>query len=222
MIFPNSPRPHDFWGESDLVHLMGLNQQLDRRMSVLASLLELEGNPVTVLTNVNGSAGIEVAPGAVWELPEGAAAHTLQLFDGDGARVHLDTIEALYRALHDLAEMPRSAFGDASGVTSGTAMEAILQPLIQRTKRKRLIWTSALVRRASLILTLAARYGLVDLGAYPPAAFSVGVTWPAIIPADRHALVADEIALTHAGLHSRQTAMDALGVSDPEIEAREV
>ena len=221
VIFPNSPRPHDYWGESDLVQLIGLNQQLDRRLSVLASLLELEGNPVTVLTNVAGSAGIEVAPGAVWELPSGATAHTLQLFDGDGARVHLDTIEALYRALHDLAEMPRSAFGDASGVTSGTAMEAILQPLIQRTKRNRLIWTSALARRAGLILTLAARFGLIDLGGYPPDAFIVGITWPPIIPADRHDIVADEIALTAAGLHSRQTAMDALGVTDPAIEAQQ-
>ncbi len=131
VVFPNSPRPHDFWGESDLTHLIGLNGQLDRRLSVLASLLELEGNPVTILENVAGSAGIEVSPGAVWELPAGATARTLQLFGGDAADVHIRTIDAIYKALHDLAEMPRSAFGDATGVVSGTALEATLQPLIQ-------------------------------------------------------------------------------------------
>jgi len=222
VIFPNSPRPHDFWGESDLTHLIGLNGQLDRRLSVLASLLELEGNPVTILENVGGSAGIEVAPGAIWELPAGATARTLQLFGGDAADVHLRTIDAIYKALHDLAEMPRSAFGDATGVVSGTALEATLQPLIQRTRRKRIVWSSALRRRARLILHLMAHYGALDLDGYGADDLSVRPIWGPIIPADRHALVADEIALTQAGLHARATAMDALGMPDAAHEAREI
>lgn len=222
VVFPNSPRPHDFWGESDLTHLIGLNGQLDRRLSVLASLLELEGNPVTILENVAGSAGIEVSPGAVWELPAGATARTLQLFGGDAADVHIRTIDAIYKALHDLAEMPRSAFGDATGVVSGTALEATLQPLIQRTRRKRIIWTSALTRRARLILHLLAHYGALDLGGYTADDLPVRLAWGPIIPADRHALVADEIALTQAGLHARATAMDALGVPDAAQEAHAI
>ncbi len=181
VIFPNTPRPHDFWGESDLVDLMDVNRALDRRLSVLAQVLELSGNPVTVLENVGAAQGISVAPGAVWELPPQSRAYLLDLLAGGGVETHLRFIEVLYRIMHDLAEMPRSAFGDSSGVTSGTALRATLQPLLQRTQRKRLIWTAALSRRATLTLALAARFGGFDPGPYDPDALPVRVPWPPII-----------------------------------------
>lgn len=183
VIFPNTPRPHDFWGESDLIDLMDVNRALDRRLSVLAQVLELSGNPVTVLENVQASQGITVAPGAVWELPPDSRAYLLDLLSGGSAETTMRFIDILYRIMHDLAEMPRSAFGDSSGVTSGTALQAILQPLIQRTQRKRLIWTAAFARRAALILALAARFGGFDPGPYDPAYLPIRVPWPPILGA---------------------------------------
>lgn len=180
VIFPNTPRPHDFWGESDLVDVMGVNRALDRRLSVLAQVLELSGNPVTVLENVQASQGISVAPGAVWELPPQSRAYLLDLLSGGSAETNMRFIDILYRIMHDLAEMPRSAFGDSGGVTSGTALQATLQPLLQRTQRKRLIWTAALTRRAALTLALAARFGGFDPGPYDPAHLPVRVAWPPI------------------------------------------
>jgi len=50
---------------------------------------------------------------------------------------HLRYIEALYRIMDDLAEMPRMSFGEAGQARSGIALQVQLQPVVQKTNRKR-------------------------------------------------------------------------------------
>ena len=118
VIAVNNPRSDHFWGESDLIDLADVCRELNGRMSVLSRVLELSGAPITVLENVDGSEGITVGPGAKWELPEGAKAYLLDLLQGGGVRLHVEYIDLLYRALHDLSETPRTAFGDSAGSIS--------------------------------------------------------------------------------------------------------
>ena len=143
VIFPNTPRPHEFWGVSDLADILEVNRALDRRFSILAQILELSGNPVTVLENVTGAQGVNVAPGALWELPENSKAYLLDLLAGGSVDQHLRYIEALYRIMDDLGEMPRMSFGEAGQARSGVALTVQLQPVVQKTNRKRLIWSAA-------------------------------------------------------------------------------
>jgi hypothetical protein len=93
---------------------MESQRELNRAMSQLSRILELSGNPIAVLENVEESEDIAVSPGAVWNIPEDAKAYLLNL--------HINCIDLIYRALHDLSESPRSAFGgierDISGVTA--------------------------------------------------------------------------------------------------------
>jgi len=135
VLFANAPQPQEFWGESDLVDLIAPARELNRRMSGVARVLDLSGNPIAVLENVEGAEGIQVGPGARWELPEGARAYLLDLLGGGGVGLHLQYIDLLYRVLHDLAETPRSAFGDSGRALSGTALEVEIQPLVQKVKR---------------------------------------------------------------------------------------
>lgn len=182
LIFPNTPRPREFWGVSDLADILEVNRALDRRLSILAQILELSGNPVTVLENVTGAQGVSVAPGALWELPENSRAYLLDLLAGGSVEQHLRYIEALYRIMDDLAEMPRMSFGEAGQARSGIALQVQLQPVVQKTNRKRLVWGAVIERRAELALRLLLQRGYLDLGAYALEDFTLRAVWAPVIP----------------------------------------
>lgn len=217
IIFPNLRRPRQFWGESDLVDIMLLNSELNVRVSTLSQILQLSGNPILVLENVDNANNLRVGPGAVWTMPENSKAYLLDLLKDGGLDLHIKYIEALYRMLHDLSEMPRTSFGDSSngssggGSRSGVALELMLQPLVQKVLRKRQIWDEVIDKRNRMILRLA---GLP--------VHRTHLEWPAILPKDRSQLVADEVALVRAAIHSRQQAAANLGDEQPDELLKQV
>ena len=158
VVYPNLREPKKFWGVSDLIQIMESQRELNRAMSQLSRILELSGNPIAVLENVEESEDIAVRPGAVWNIPEDAKAYLLDLLQGGGVRLHIDYINLLYRAMHDISESPRSAFGGAERDLSGVALEFDLHPLLQKVRRKRIIRTAAYNRRNALILKLVEKY----------------------------------------------------------------
>jgi hypothetical protein len=218
VIAANDPRPHAFWGESDLTDLYDVCRELNVRMSVLARVLELSGAPIAVLENVDGSEGITVGPGAKWELPEGAKAYLLDLLSGGGVNLHVDYVNLLYRALHDLAETPRTAFGDSGRTLSGAALEVEIQPLVQKVHRKRRVWEGVFRRRNERILDLLERFGGLDLGGLR----RTETIWPSVLPSDADSAVRNATQLVAHGIHSRRTAIASLGGNDPDGELARV
>ncbi|MBI2918383.1 MAG: phage portal protein [Chloroflexi bacterium] len=213
VLFPNLRQPKQLWGVSDIPALMEPARELNRALSQLSLILELSGNPIAVLENVEEASDIAVQPGAVWELPEKARAYLLDLLQGGGIGLHVDYINLLYRALHDLAEAPRTSFGDNSRALSGVALEMELHPLLQKVNRKRLIRGAVYRRRAEMVLRLLEQKAGQDYRGC-----RVRVVWGPVLPQDRGRLVEEERALVAAGLHSRRLAMANLGVEDPEAE----
>jgi len=213
VIYPNLRQPKRFWGASDLPPIMEPAREVNRALSQLSTILELSGNPVAVLENVEGATDIAVQPGAVWELPESARAYLLDLLQGGGVRLHVDYIDLLYRALHDLSESPRTSFGDNQKGLSGVALEMELHPLMQKVRRKRLIRTAAYRKRNEMILRIQEQKTGV---AYRP--YRSRVLWGPVLPQDRSRLVRDEQILVESGIHSRRRAMEELGVEDAEAE----
>lgn len=221
IIFPNLRVPKEAWGQSDLVDIMEVNRNLNERLSVLSHILEVSGNPIAVLENVTDSTGIKVGPGRLWELPKDAKAYLLDLLSGGGVNLHIEYINLLYRVMHDLAEMPRTAFGDGAGTAkSGVALEIELQPLLQKIARKRAVWTVALEERSRMILRLHALHGNQHAAEVmrSGSGYTIRVVWPPILPSDRTEVVRQETALVEAGIHSRRRAMDTLGEGDSEAE----
>jgi hypothetical protein len=220
VILPNGGRPGDFWGESDLVDLYDPCRELNTRLSTLSRVLDLSGAPIAVLENVDGSEGISVGPGAKWELPEGARAYLLDLLAGGGVGLHVQYIDLLFRTLHDLSETPRTAFGDSGRDLSGAALEVEVQPLVQKVARKRRGLDAFYRARNARLLDLLERFG----GARP----QVGglrrtvTVWPSPLPSDLDASVQNAARLVASGIHSRRTAVAALGGGDPEGEWRRV
>ena len=158
VIYPNLPRPKRFWGVSDIEPLRESLGELNRALTQLSRILELSGNPIAVLENVEESRDIAVQPGAVWELPEQSRAYLLDLLQGGGVRLHSDYVELIYRTLHDLSETPRVAFGDGGGDRSGIALQLELDPLLRKVARKRMIRTTAMRARDRLILRIAGHH----------------------------------------------------------------
>ncbi len=214
VVAANNPRPHSFWGESDLVDLFDVCRELNSRMSVLSRVLELSGAPIAVLENVDGSDGITVGPGAKWELPEGAKAYLLDLLSGGGVGLHVEYVQLLYRALHDLSETPRTAFGDSGRALSGAALEVEIQPLVQRVHRKRRMFDGLYQARNGRMLDLLERFGGLDLGGLR----RTETIWPGVLPSDTESAVRNAVNLVQNGIQSRRTAMTSLGETDPDAE----
>ncbi len=213
IIYPNLREPKKFWGASDLTQVMESQRELNRAMSQLSRILELSGNPIAVLENVEESEDIAVRPGAVWNIPEDAKAYLLDLLQGGGVNLHINYIDLLYRTLHDISESPRSAFGGMERDLSGVAMELELHPLLQKVRRKRLIRTTVYNRRNEMILRLLKKYRGLDFGHN-----HLRVVWGPVLPQDITRQVNNEQVLVQNGIHSRRWAMDELGIRDPDSE----
>ena len=213
VIFPNLREPKKFWGTSDIPSLIQPQRELNRALSQLSRILELSGNPIAVLENIGSAEDIKVQPGAVWTIPEDAKAYLLDLLQGGGIRLHIDYIDLIYRTLHDVSEMPRAAFGGLERDISGTAMNIELGSLVQKVTRKRTIRTNAYHQRNDMILRLAQKYMNESFQ---------GIThrllWGPILPQDAARQAQNEQLLVQAGVHSRRTAMDELGIQDPDQE----
>jgi len=213
VLFPNLREPKKFWGTSDIPALIQPQRELNRALSQLSRILELSGNPIAVLENIASAEDIKVQPGALWTIPEDAKAYLLDLLQGGGVRLHVDYIDVLYRALHDISETPRAAWGGIEKEFSGTALRIELGSLIQKVVRKRTIRINAYHQRNAMILKLGEMFmdGNFD-------GVNHRVVWGQILPQDMDRQAQTEQLLVQAGVHSRRTAMDEMGVQDPDEE----
>ncbi len=213
VIYPNIREPKQFWGVSDLVAVKEPLRELNRALTQLSTILEMSGNPIAVLENVTEAQDIAVQPGAVWEIPEKARAYLLDLLQGGGASLHVEYANLVLRTMHDLAEVPRSAFGDNRQALSGVALQLELDPLLKKVARKRLIRGAALRRRNEMVLRiLEGQTG----ESYAP--YRSRIAWAPVLPQDRSRLIEDETRLVASGIHSRRTAAGLLDVADPDGE----
>jgi hypothetical protein len=217
VIFPNLRAPKQFWGTSDIPSLMPPQRELNRALSQLSRILEFSGNPITVFENTDpedaGQRDIQMQPGRSLYLGEGAKAYLLDLLAGGGVRLHVDYIDTIYRALHDISETPRAAFGGIEKELSGTALQIEMSSLIQKVARKRTIRTNAYHQRTDMVLALLTKY----LGETFDR-ITHQVLWGPIMPADTERQAQTEQVLVQAGVHSRRTAMDRLGIRNPVRE----
>lgn len=218
VLLPNDPRPHGLWGRSDLEDLYDVCREINGRVSTLCRILDLSGAPVAVLENVDDSNGITVRPGATWELPEGARAYLLDLLGGGGVGLHVQALDLLFRALHDLAETPRTAFGDSGRDLSGAALEVEVQPLLQKVARKRRGWDAFYRERNARLLDVLERFGGAPLAGWR----RMEAVWPSVLPSDLDGQVRNAALLVERGISSRRSAVAALGGEDPDGEFRKV
>jgi hypothetical protein len=216
---PNLPGPSESWGQSDLKDLVGLNRAYNERLSDQADTIRYHADPPVIFKGVAEHTDLAVGPGTVWDLPVDAA---VELLEWKGSVPDVEKhLERLQRALYEVGETPRTAFGDSGRLLSGVALETELRPIVQKTERRRIVWGAALRRRNVMILRLGERFGLLDRRrSYAP--YRCRVIWPPLVPQDLAQEVINQTLLVDRGLRSVRTAMDQLGTEDPEAELRRV
>lgn len=215
---PNLPGANEVWGISDLRDLANLNRAYNERLSDQSDTIRYHADPPVIFKGVNEHTDLAVGPGTVWDLPADADVALLE-WRGTTPAVE-DHLKRLQTAIFEVAETPRTAFGDSGRLLSGVALETELRPLILRTLRKRTFWSVALRRRNGLILRLAERGGALPPGAAE--GYRVKTIWPPMLPKDDAIEVRNNVSLVAAGLRSARSAMDALGTEDPEAELARV
>lgn len=210
VIFPNESQPKRWYGLSDIEEIREPCDALNREVTRIDRILAVSGAPITVLENVQQADDIRAEPGAVWEIPEGAKAYLLDLLSGGGVQLHMSYVDLLRNTLQDLAETPRTAFGDTDRDLSGVALQIQLQPLLQKVERKRLIRTAAYIRRTEMALALLAQFGGQD----HTTAGQLVVNWEPATPGDRTQAIANEATMLTSGIAARRTAIARLGEVD--------
>lgn len=221
VIYPNDSVPKQWWGVSDIEAFRTPATELNSAFTRLTNILELSGNPITVLAGVDSSQGIAATPGAVWELPDQAKASLLDLLSGGGVKLHIDHIELLYRAIHDLSEIPRAAFAGISRDLSGVALEIELRPLTQKVARKKLIRDPAFEQRARIALQLHDQLHPDDRLYNPTDVIQITAAEP-VVPRDASTEIAQEALAVQAGIRAPTTAMTRLGDDDSAAEFAKV
>jgi len=215
---PNLQPPNSRWGISDLVDLIPLNRELDERMSDQADVIRYHADPPVVFKGVEEHSDLPVGPGTVWDLPRDADVSLLE-WRGNAPALQ-EHIDRVLRALYEVTETPRTSFGDSGRLLSGVALETELQPLVQRTLRKRVSWSAALRRCNQMLLVLTERVSGLAPGTFAP--YRSQIVWPPMLPRDDEAEARRNLALVEGGLLSHRGAMDALGDLDPETELQRV
>lgn len=212
---PNLPLANESWGQSDLIDVMPINRELDERVSDQSDVIRFHADPPIIFKGIQDRSDLAVGPGTVWDIPLDAE---VKLLEWEGASLQPgEHADRLLRALFEVSETPRTAFGDADGLLTGVALEIQLRPIVQKTMRRRLFWERALRERARLVLLLSELFGGAKLvGGIDR--YQVHVVWPPMLPKDDAVEVRNQVALVGASLRSHRTAMDALGTENPEEE----
>lgn len=149
---PNTRPANEFWGVSDVKDLIPLNRELNERFSDMADVIRFHADPPVVFKGVAEHTELAVGPGTVWDIPADADVFLLECRGQQPAA--FEHIDRVMRALHDVAETPKTAFGETGRVQSGVALEMELQSLIQKTLRKRALLGAGLRRRNAMILRI--------------------------------------------------------------------
>lgn len=217
VVAANVRLAREWWGVSDVLPLVGLQDAINTGEHDLDWTMELAGN-VVVRTGVDDSKALAVRPGVVWDLPEKATASVLDLLTGNAVGQRLDYLSHLRDVAHSLSRVPHVSVGDAGigSTVSGLALQLQLGPLERLIATKRVSRTAALRERARLVASLGSQFGgLPEIDGLPD------VSWRDAIPSDRQGDLANSETELRLGRDAEAVLAD-IGVEDPraELEAR--
>lgn len=202
----NLPLPNEIWGKEDLTAaLISLSQSARFTLSNLQRIIRLHAHPKTVISGVQGEE-VNVGPDEAIILPAGATVSNIEMSsDLTGS---LETFDRIRGVIHAQSATPPAAAGNLDGISnlSGTALEIVFGPLIQKTMAKRSTYGEFL---SEVLRRLMVVSGMEDL--------RPTVTWPSVLPENVLQAAQTALALQDAGV-SINTTVSELGY-DPTVEA---
>lgn len=197
----NLPAPNEYWGLSDIgADVLALNDALSFARSNAQRIIRYHAHPKTVAKGVAGSVLNTDVDGVILLPNPDASLENLEMqSDLTATEQHIDGME---QDIHEVSRIPSISTGtlDSIGPLSGVALSILYQPLLEKTKTKRLLYGDLLVELCRRLLDLA-NYGNANV---------VSITWPELLPGDplqeRQAYLLED----QMGVVSKQTIAERL------------
>lgn len=203
----NLPSPNEFYGLSDIESdVIALNDSINFLLSNIARILRFHAHPKTWARGC-AAADLKIAVDEtiVFQSPD-AELHNLEMQSDLSSS--LEFYKRLKEAIHEITQTPEVATGklESAGALSGTALQVLYRPLLEKTACKRGTYGDMLVELNRRLL---------EMGGFGPDNITT-INWPDLLPRDtmqeRQAALIDQ----QLGA-SRDTLLAKLGY-DPDLE----
>jgi len=169
----NLPAPNELWGVGDLEgDVLAVCNAINFTLSNMARILRFHAHPKTWGSGFSARQ-LDVAADGLTILPSPEARlQNLEMQSDLGSSLQM--VARLKEALHEIARIPEVATGrlEGLGTLSGTALRILYEPLVEKTRTKRLLYGEMLEEVGRRLL---------EMGGFGPEA-RVEVEWPPLGP----------------------------------------
>jgi len=151
---PNFPVSGDYYGLSDLVNIVSLQQELNEKCTDVSDIINYHSAPLNVFTGAQPNQ-LQGGTNRMWFLPAGAT-HTLAELRGDLA-ANLEYIKFIRQCIFEMANTPESALGHSEAkqqqqAAASQSMEYL--PLVDRRAVKVQLYGDGLMLANRMILKI--------------------------------------------------------------------
>ena len=211
----NLPISLAHWGMSDLLSLVSVNKEFNEKATDLTDTLGYQGSPVIVIKGAKAK-NLDRGTNQVWGgLPRDSSVSTLDV--GGGLEPTMKFLDVLKQTMHELSSIPEATLGKMQPIsnTSGTALHIQYQPLMEKTKVKRLTYGQGFAKLNELVLrTLEVKEGLA-IGSNIRR-YDNEIIFEDPLPKDRTIELQNSEAELRMGVASRKEIMERMGKDEIE------
>jgi hypothetical protein len=224
-------------GYSEIDKISGITDEINKKLSDYSDAIRFEMFAITLLMNVDNDKGLQVAPGAMWNLQgaggllEGERPDAKKLESNFKFKEAVDAyLDRLYANLHKIAEVPSVNTAEMNvGGINDMAVKLLFSSIISKTQRSWIVWKSRLQLINEYILRymiarkddLKFKYDaeLIDL---IDENFDNTVHFRLPLPEDQVALIERLTSEMASDLESIKGALARKGVDNPEAKLMEI
>jgi hypothetical protein len=208
----NTAEPWTWAGLSEVEPLIGLQDELNTRLSDRANRVTMQSFKMYLAKGVDGFEKTPVAPGQVWTTENMDA--SIQAFGGDASSPSEDAhIQQVREAMDKVSGIPPVAGGVVQGkignLSSANALRVTLMSVLAKTARKRVTYGRGIQEVCGLVLAALDHTGLLRTVA---ADRGVNIEWPDPLPVDDREKVLAAEGKTRLGV-SQERVLSELGYS---------
>ena len=231
-IIPNLPIIGEVWGISELKDLIPLINEIDKKYSDASDALKFEMFAITVFLNAkipvdkDGKPTLATKAGSAWSITGGSPTDNIKtdVFKlqstfqyADSLKYHIDSMASL---IYELAEVVHLSTDKLTGIgnLSGVALKLLFASTLSKTNKKNTIWKTKI---RDMWLGMLKMRSIYENYKYPDD-LDIEVITHNPLPANEKEQVEIYTQKIAAGLASVETAMNELGIEDPEEELKKI
>jgi len=227
-IIPNMAQLGEIFGPSDLRDLIPIIDEINKKYSDLSDSLKFDMFAITVFLNAkfpvdkNGKPELRNKAGAAWNVMGLSPNDTMKpdVFKLQGTFSYIETlkyhIDSLIAALFEFSECPNLSVDKITGLgnLSGVALKLLFASIVSKTNRKNTVWKAKLVEIYMGALKIKQLTESYDI----PEDLNIEIIIHDTLPQNELEQLQIITAKLADGLISVITAMNEIGIEDPEAE----